>query len=107
MNLRELAKNLELEEEELLELIDLFLKTTSSELMKFQTALKNKDRLVAETMAHSIKGAAGSLGLTDIYEAAKRIETAARGNRLEEMDEDIRTIGRNLDLITESLMMFS
>jgi HPt (histidine-containing phosphotransfer) domain-containing protein len=103
VNLSELAKNLELEEGELLELINLFLQTTSSELMKFQSAIEKEDWSVAERMAHSIKGAAGSLGLTDIHDAAKRIETAVRGNRLGEMDADIRTIRRTLDRIAESL----
>jgi HPt (histidine-containing phosphotransfer) domain-containing protein len=103
VNLRELAKNLELEEGELLELINLFLQTTSSELMKFQSALEKMDWALAERMAHSIKGAAGSLGLTDIYDAAKRIEMAVRRNHPGEMDEDIRTIRGNLDRIAASL----
>jgi HPt (histidine-containing phosphotransfer) domain-containing protein len=92
-----------LEEEELSELLDLFLKTTSSELIEFQSALKEKDAQAAERMAHSIKGAAGSLGLKEIYEAAKRIETAARTNRLEEIEVDLRIIKEKLEMITDGL----
>lgn len=103
MNLRELARSLELGKEELSELLDLFLKTTSSELIELQSALKEKDAQAAERMAHSMKGAAGSLGLKEIYEAAKRIETAARTNQLEEIEVDFRIIKEKLEIIAEAL----
>jgi HPt (histidine-containing phosphotransfer) domain-containing protein len=102
VNLRELARSLELEEEELSELLDLFLKTTSSELIELQSALKEKDTQAAERMAHSIKGAAGILGLLEIRDAAKRIETAARTNRLEEIEADLRIIKEKLEMIAEA-----
>jgi len=103
VNLRELARSLELEEEELSELLDLFLKTTSSELIEFQSALKEKDAQAAERMAHFIKGAAGILGLLEIHDAAKRIEMAARMNRLEEMEADLQIIKKKLETIAEAL----
>jgi HPt (histidine-containing phosphotransfer) domain-containing protein len=103
VNLRELARSLELKEEELSELLDLFLKTTSSELTELQSALKKEDFQVAEAMAHSIKGAAGILGLLEIHDAAKKIETAARTNRLEEIEVDLRTIKEKLEIIAEAL----
>lgn len=92
-----------LEEEELLELMDLFLKTTSSELTELQSALKKEDFQVAEAMAHSIKGAAGILGLLEIHDAAKKIETAARMNRFEEIEVDLRIIKEKLEMIAEAL----
>ena len=103
MNLRELARSLELEEEELSERFDLFLKTTSSELIELQSALKEKDAQAAERMAHSMKGAAGSLGLKEIHETAKKIETAARTNRLEEIEVDLQIINEKLEMIAEAL----
>jgi HPt (histidine-containing phosphotransfer) domain-containing protein len=104
VNFKELAKNLEIEEEECLELLDLFKKTTASELRNLESALEKRDAPVIERMAHSIKGGAGILGLLEIHDAAKRIEMAARGNHLEDMGEDIRTLGAKLDLIAESLI---
>ncbi|MCJ7782868.1 MAG: Hpt domain-containing protein [Desulfobacterales bacterium] len=104
MNLKELAKRLEIEEEECLELLDLFKKTTASELRNLESALEKRDAPVIERMAHSIKGGAGILGLLEIHDAAKRIEIAARRNHLEDMGEDIRTLGAKLDLIAESLI---
>ncbi|MDI7260913.1 MAG: Hpt domain-containing protein [Thermodesulfobacteriota bacterium] len=103
MNLKESAKKLELEEEELLELVDLFLKTTSSELTELQSALEKKGFPVAERMAHSIKGAAGSLGLMDIHDAAKGIEMALRENHLTDINGCILMIREKLDLIAEAL----
>ena len=104
MNFKELAKNLEIEEEECLELLDLFKKTTASELRNLESALEKRDAPVIERMAHSIKGGAGILGLLEIHDTAERIEMAARGNHLEDMGEDIRTLGAKLDLIAESLI---
>ena len=101
MNLKELAKKLELEEKELIELIDLFLKTSSSELTELQSALQKKDFQVAERMAHSIKGAAGSLGFADIYDEAKKMEVASRENRLVDIHEGFGIIKEKLDLIAE------
>jgi HPt (histidine-containing phosphotransfer) domain-containing protein len=103
VNLKELARSLELKEEELSELLDLFLKTTPSELIELQSALKEKDAQASERMAHSIKGAAGILGLLEIHDAAKRIETAARTNRLEEIEVNLRTIKEKLEIIAEAL----
>jgi len=103
VNLYGSAKQLNLEEEELLELMDLFLKTTSSELTELQSALEKNDFRVVEAMAHSIKGAAGILRLLEIHEAAKRIEMAARTNRLEEIEADLRIITKKLETIAFAL----
>ncbi|MDI7262020.1 MAG: Hpt domain-containing protein [Thermodesulfobacteriota bacterium] len=104
MNLKKLAKSLEIGEEECLELLNLFIKTAASELRNLESALKKKDAPFVERMAHSIKGGAGILGLLEIHDTAKRIEMAARGNHLEDIGEDIRTLGAKLDLIAESLI---
>lgn len=103
MNLGKLASDLKLEEEELSELLDLFLKTASPELIELQSALIEKNAWSAERMAHSIKGAAGILGLMEIHDATKRIEMAARMNRLEDVEADLRVIKKKLETIDEAL----
>lgn len=103
MNLKELAKDLELEEEEFLEMVNLFLETASSDLGKLQSALEEWNGTMAVNTAHSIKGAAATLGLMEIYEVAKRIEIEVRENRLEKARGGIRTIREKLDLISENL----
>jgi len=103
MNFKELAKNLELEEDEFLELMALFFKTTISELEKLESVIKEKDALAVQSLAHSMKGGAGSLGLSEIQEAAKRIERGARENRLGDWDREIRIVRANLDRIEKTL----
>ena len=103
MNFKELARNLEMGEEEFLEIVDLFFETTSSDLGKLQSAVEERDAQgVAET-AHSIKGAAAILTLAEIYEAAKRIEMDARENHLERTNGAVKTIKEKIDLIAEAL----
>lgn len=102
MNLKESAQKLELEEKELIELIDLFLKTSSSELTELQSAVQKKDFQVAERMAHSLKGAAGTLGFTDIYDEARKLEGAARENRWDDVHEHLGIVRGKLDLTAEA-----
>ena len=99
MNLRELAENLGLEQEEYLELIGLFIETGISDLDKLRSATEEGSAEKAASAAHSLKGAAGSLGLMELYEAAKRIEKQARNDRLEGTAEDAQALKEKLDEI--------
>jgi two-component system sensor histidine kinase TorS len=103
MNLKQWAQRLEIEEDELLEIVDLFIKTSLSDLAKLQAAIEEEDIQPVVRAAHSIKGAAGILGLLEIHDAAKKIETAAQTNRLEEIEVDLRIIKEKLEMIAEAL----
>ena len=103
MNLRELANHLEMEKEEFLELIELFLDTSASDLNDLQSAVEKGEGLNAVKAAHSIKGAAANLGMAEIYELAKKIETEARGNQLHRTLEWIPTLRNLLDQVAEGL----
>lgn len=103
MNFRELAQNLEMTEDEFSELVGLFLETSASDLSKLQSATGGGDGQKAADAAHSIKGAAVNLGLTEIYEMAKQMETEARENHLERTGEMARAIKEKLDRIAEDL----
>lgn len=102
MNLKELATRLDIEEEDCLEFLTLFKKSTASELSNLEAALKEKEASVSERVAHSIKGAAGILGLREIHDAARRIETAARMNHLEEAEFQFQTLRRELKALFEA-----
>jgi histidine phosphotransfer protein HptB len=102
MNLEELAKNLEMNEEEFLEMLDLFLETTTEDLSKLRSAIEEKDTQKVARTAHSIKGAAANLGLEEIHKVAVRIEREARENDLKEVGEAIETIKEKLDWIAQS-----
>jgi HPt (histidine-containing phosphotransfer) domain-containing protein len=103
MNLKELANHLEMEKEEFLELIELFLDTSFSDLNHLQSAVEKGEGLNAVEAAHSIKGAAVNLGMEEIYELAKKIETEARGNHLNRTLEWIQTLRRLLEQVAEGL----
>lgn len=103
MNFKELAKNLEMEEEGFFEIVDLFLETTAADLGKLQSALEEKDTQKVAKTAHSIKGAATNLGFEEIYEMAKGIEKKARENDLNEVVEAIAAIKEKIDQIAQSL----
>jgi len=102
LNIQELANHLEIEEGQCLELTELFLKTSSTELTHLESAIGKKDLVTIERMAHSIKGAAGILGLTEIHELAKKIEIAAGENRLSDIHRGALTIREKLGRIAEA-----
>ncbi len=77
MNFEKLAGEIGFDKEDYLELIELFINTTTGDIAKLKTAIKTGDFNAAEKAAHSIKGTASSLGLTEISNEAKKIEFAA------------------------------
>jgi HPt (histidine-containing phosphotransfer) domain-containing protein len=101
MNFKELAENIGLEEQEYLELIELFIETGMSDLGKLQSAIEQGNAEEAANAAHSIKGAAGSLGLMEIYEVARKIEKEGRNDRLEETAQDAQQLKEKLEIIAE------
>ena len=103
MNLRRLAAQLEMEEGEFLEIVELFLEASASNLGELQSAVEGKDARGAAAAVHSIKGAAANLRFTEIFELAQKMEKDACENRLEEVPYAIRAIQDGLNQIGESL----
>jgi histidine phosphotransfer protein HptB len=103
MDPKTLAETLGLGEEEIVELVELFLDTCETDLSKLQTALDaDAPRGVAEA-AHSIKGASGNMRFESIYELAKSIEMDAREKDLARvrdlagrMREELARIGERM-----------
>ena len=103
MNFKELARNLEMEEDEFLDMVKLFLETSASDLTLLQGAQEKGEALKVGKAAHSIKGAAANLGLMEIFQLAKNIEMEARENHLDRAQEEIRTLREKLNQIAENL----
>ena len=103
MNFRELAEDLGLEEDEFLELLELFIETSMSDLNKLQSAIKEGNTEGAGSAAHSLRGAAGNLGLTEFREAVKEIEEKVINDRLEGIAEAVQVLEKKLGLITEAV----
>lgn len=51
----------------------------------------------AANAADSIKGAAGNLGLTEIYEVAKMVEKTCRDGMLDNVSESVQELEKMLD----------
>ena len=100
MDVKGLAENLGLEEDEYLELVELFFETTESNLDKLKAGIDASDALQIIAAAHSIKGSSANLGLEEIAEVAKGVEENARQNSLEGAAEAVKLIKEQCDQIT-------
>ena len=82
MNIKELSESLGLEEEEYLEMLDLFLESGGADLERIEQALRNANTMGIHEAAHSLKGSAGSLCLDPIFELARAIDDKSRHGTL-------------------------
>ncbi len=63
-----------------LKLVRRFVEDFDGYISKISEALQNKDREVAERMAHTLKGVAGTIGCNKLQETVARIEFLIRSN---------------------------
>lgn len=94
MDLKAIGEDLGLEEAEFLEIVELFLETAEMDIQRLKEALASEDTQTLSEAAHSLKGSAGNLGFTEIYQLSKEIENATRENALS-------GVGPLLESITE------
>jgi HPt (histidine-containing phosphotransfer) domain-containing protein len=100
MNFKKLAENLGLEEDEYLELVELFLETGKADFQKIESSLASRDADQVMRSAHTIKGAAGNLGFMEISDLAKLIEENAGNNTLEGLDQAVSSLRSHFESIT-------
>jgi len=101
MDLKKLAERLGLDVEDIRELLELYVETTTSDLAQLKRAIETKDAELAHAKAHSIKGASGNLGLDEIYELAKKIDDRARVNSLDALGEMIQVLEEKYNSLVE------
>ncbi len=99
MNFRELSENLGMQEDEYMELVELFIETGMSDLKKLQVAVEEANAKEAADIAHSFKGAALNMGLTEFFELAKEMEITARHGDLERTAPIALALKEKLDII--------
>jgi len=102
MKIGELAEKIDLSPEEFLEILEIFLDTSSEYLNGLQAGLREKDRQKILSSVHSIKGAAGNLGLMEIYEIAKQVEKNAAADNLMDAGDATRRMQEKLDAIRKT-----
>lgn len=91
------------EDEELLqELIDIFKTSFASDIQIIQDGLRGGDYERVASAAHSIKGAAASLGIDGITEITRTIENEGKSGSLE---ETVRLLPRLEAMLEEILKL--
>ncbi|MCF8144150.1 MAG: Hpt domain-containing protein [Deltaproteobacteria bacterium] len=85
MNFKQLAENLGLEEDEYLELARRLIQTCRSDLTRIESAARDRNAGDIAGWPHSIKGAAGNLGLMEIHDLAAQGEQIVRDNTLDQV----------------------
>ena len=103
MNLKELALELGMEQDEMRELLVIFIESSESDLVKLKQALIEGDAKQVADAAHSIKGASANLGFMDIFSVAKNLEQKARENSLEGLTDEVHILKDRLSSITKSI----
>ena len=104
MELEKLAERLGLDVEDIRELLELYVETTTSDLAQLKGAIEAKDAQLAHAKAHSIKGASGNLGLAEVYELAREIDDQARANSLDRLNEMIQVLEEKFNSLVKDFV---
>jgi len=99
MNIKELARTIEVDEETYIQLLELFYERSCADLKKIECALRDGLGQDLANAAHSIKGAASSLRIEDIYEQAREIELKGRQNSLEGLERNALALKERLEFV--------
>jgi histidine phosphotransfer protein HptB len=86
MDFKDLASKIGIDDEDFMELVELFITTTLSDLDKIKQGVATNKSEDAAAAAHSIKGAAGNMGFEAMSELAKKMEHQAKAGSLENFD---------------------
>ncbi len=90
------------DDEELLdELIEIFKESSASDLASLQQGIEKGDAAQARAHAHSIKGAAASLGMDGIRELTEVMEADCREGSLTVATEILPKLEKLLELLQE------
>ena len=103
MNFKELGADLGLEEDEFLELVELFISSAASDIGKLKKASEDKNVNQAADAAHSLKGSSGNLGFAEFSKIAQDIEDGARKNNIDRLDTSLIELKEQLTHISDSL----
>ncbi len=101
MEFKKLAERLGLDEEDIKELLELYMEVTASDLAELKEAIDAKDAQLAHAKAHSIKGGSGNLGLDKMYQLAKEIDDLARVNALDGLESIAQVMQETFNSLVE------
>jgi len=102
MDVKQAASRLGLEEDDIYDVLELFIQTAPSDLMKLDAAYTCRNTVLAGQAAHSLKGATGTLGFMDISELAQQIMVQTREKKIEDLSRSVPLfLDRMKDLLRE------
>ncbi|MBF0377993.1 MAG: Hpt domain-containing protein [Desulfamplus sp.] len=103
MDFKEMASNIGLEEEEFVELLEMLVDVSMTDIVNFETEFLAGNYSQAAMAAHSIKGASGNLGLVDISTTAAELEKAAKNSNQSLIAEKISFLKSQFNMIRDNL----
>lgn len=86
MDFKNLAERLGLDEEDFMELVELFVDTSMGDIEKIKKGVEESSCPDAAAASHSIKGAAANMGFDEIAAQAEAMEKQAKGGSIEGFD---------------------
>lgn len=92
MEIHELCEALGLDRQEFAEYAWLFAEVASQDMGRMEKALGEGSLASVAEAAHSIKGAAATLDLEEIFSIARHIEMKARSGCAENLEEDLERL---------------
>lgn len=99
MKLEKLAEEMGLDQEDYVELVELFVQTGLSDLSALQTAIQTGDLEKAAAAAHSLKGAADNFGEAGIFDLARSLQKQIQNGRTDGVEVFIVGLKEKLDRV--------
>lgn len=103
MDLKALGESLGLDQDEFLEIVEIFLESAASDIKKLEDAIIAKNSEALSEAAHSLKGSAGNLGFTEISKISASIENQARKDNITDLASSIPVLTSLIDGIKAHL----
>lgn len=104
MDFNDLASRLGIDEEDMKELVELFITTTLSDIEKIRKGISDNNPVDAAAASHSIKGAAGNLGFDDIFCLARDMEMQAKKGSLDNFNVYTHDIEDRVNALNQSVI---
>lgn len=101
MNKQALMNKLGFDEEDLIMLFEVFIKSSKDNIEKLRVAIESNDYNTIYICAHSLKGSSGNMMLDEVYDITKELESASKDKIIIEYKsyyEKLHNIFQNLKL---------
>ena len=89
MDLKALGESLGLDEDEFIEIVEIFLESAATDIKRLEAAIIAKNSEALSEAAHSLKGSAGNLGFMEISKLSATIEDQARKDDISDLASSI------------------